>query len=520
MGFFDFVKSMFGIGGCSMEVELDANQVPVGGVLAGRCKVIGADKEYPLTSVNVRLLYVSVQSNEDSAIPDIDTKILVDNVLATNEVIAANGTREYDFTIQIPGGTEPTAHNVSYSVLVTADIPGLKDPQAKTELKVVEPEEGAQATDLASLYSRWPALNGTAERPLMDALRDLRYSHQDWNDDNNFSGAEPVVAKFLRHESADVRSTALETWSHLIGDEATPDNIRTLQGAIKAADEGGSDDDLRVVQEGVEAAARFAKAGGVSILEVYAKHDNPKVRKKVAQSIGWHANDVGKALIVLQSMMNDPEMSVLTDVVSGLSNFTGNGVIFEKMTEMALNPDTPLALRREVANCLSRGWEFYDIVWPGVKHLAGDADPQVRRSISHNLSNFMKRDDAADVVRPLFGDDDVEVRRAIAQQVRWFPSKSMDEWRPVLEEMATGDADRQVQANAVRSLVNGFEPEQVAEHYGSWLAKGPSEESQQTIGHDIMYDKNPVYQPLLEQLKGSEYPSVAEDAQRGLEYEG
>ena len=257
------------------------------------------------------------------------------------------------------------------------------------------------------------------------------------------------------------------------------------------------------MQEGVEAAARFAKAGGVSILEVYAKHDNPKVRKKVAQSIGWHANDVGKALIVLQSMMDDPEMSVLTDVVSGLANFTGNGVIFQKMTEMALNPDTPLALRREVANCLSRGWEFYDIVWPGVKHLAADTDPQVRRSISHTLSNFMKRDDAADVARPLFGDDDVEVRRAIAQEARWFPSKSMDEWRPILEEMASGDADRRVQANAVRSLINGFEPEQVAEHYGAWLAKGPSEEIQQAIVSDIMYDKNPVYQPLLEQLKGS-----------------
>ena len=31
MGFFDFVKSMFGIGGCSMELELDADRVTVGG---------------------------------------------------------------------------------------------------------------------------------------------------------------------------------------------------------------------------------------------------------------------------------------------------------------------------------------------------------------------------------------------------------------------------------------------------------------------------------------------------------
>ncbi len=520
MGFFDFVKSMFGIGGCKMEVELDAQQVAVGGVLAGRCRVIGADKEYPLTSVNVRLLYVSVQSKEDSAIPDIETRILVDNVLATNEVIPANGKREYDFTVQIPGGTEPTAHNVSYSVLVVADIPGLKDPSAKTDLKVVEAEEGAQATDLASLYSRWPALQGTAEQPLIDALWDLRNSHRDWDENSNFSGAEPVVAKFLRHDSSRVRSTALEVWSHLIGDEATPANIRTLQGAIQLADESGSDDDLRVMQEGVEAAARFAKAGGVAILEKYAKHDNAKVRKKVAQSIGWHANDVGKALMVLQSMMDDPEIGVLTDVISALANFSGNGVIFQKLTDLALNPDTPLALRREVAGCLARGWEFYDIVWPGVKHLANDADPEVRRRVSQSLSNFMQREDAAEVAKPLFSDDDVEVRRAVSREARYFPSKSMDDWRPILEEMATGDADRQVQANAVRSLINGFEPEKVAEHYQAWLAKGPSEEIQQAIVHDIMYDKNPVYAPLLQTLKGSQYPSVAEDAQRGIEYEG
>jgi len=518
MGFFDFVKSMFGIGACKMEVELDAEQVAVGGVLVGRCKVIGSDKEYPLTSVNVRLLYVSVQSNPDSAMPDVDTRILVDNVLATNETIAANGTREYDFTIQIPGGTEPSAHNVSYSVLVVADIPGLKDPSAKTDLKVVEADENAQATDLTSLYSRWPALQGTAERPLIDALRDLRNSHRDWDENANFSGAEPLVAKFLRHESANVRSTALETWSHLIGDEATPANIRTLQGALEAA--GESEDDLRVLQEGVEAAARFAKCGGVVVLEKYAKHENAKVRKKVAQSIGWHANDVGKALIVLQSMMNDSEMGVLTEVVSALANFSGNGVIFQKMTELALDPETPLALRREVAGCLSRGWEFYDIVWPGVKQLASDEDPEVRRRVCNSLSNYMEREDATDVAKPLFTDDDVEVRRSMAREARYFPSKSMTEWRPILEEMASGDADRTVQANAVRSLVNGFEPEQVAEHYQGWLAKGPNEEIQQAIVHDIMYDKNPVYQPLLEELKGSQYPSVAEDAQRGLEYEG
>jgi HEAT repeat protein len=516
MGLFDFVKSMFGVGGCKMELALDAEQVAVGGVLSGRCTVIGSDKDWPLTSVKVRLLYVSVETQEDSALPKIDTRILIDNTIASNEVVPANGKREYDFTLQIPGGTEPNRNGVSYTVMVVADIPGLKDPSAKKDLKVVELEEGAPNMDLAALYSRWPALQGSAEGPLVQAIRDLGWSHSDYDDSKNMKSAEPVLAKFLRHESSQVRSTALEAWSRIIGEEATPANIRTLQAAMK---DGTAEDG--VLLEAIEAAARFAKSGGIGILEPFAKHEDPKVRKKVAWSIGNYANDVGKGLMLIQTMMADTDIGVLTQVVESLSRFSGNGVVMQKLNDLALTPEMPVALRRELGNALGNGYEFPDIVWPGLKNLADDTDPETRRRVAQNLHSHTQRDEMPPLVSALLQDGDAEVRRTMTGQIRYFPNNDhMATYRPILEAIAEGDADRVCQANAVYSLSNGMTPEEKAGHYQTWMAKKPTEEVLQRIVHDIMYDKQPEFQPLLTALSGAEFPRIAEDARTGLAYEG
>ena len=272
--------------------------------------------------------------------------------------------------------------------------------------------------------------------------------------------------------------------------------------------------------EAIEAAARFAKAGGIGILEPYAKHEEPKVRKKVAWAIGAFANDVGKGLILLQSMMDDSDMGVLTQVVESLSDFNGNGVVMQRLNDMALAPEMPVALRRELASGLGRGYEFPDIVWPGLQKLAADEDPEVRRRVSRSLSNHAEREGIEDVVRALLADSDAQVRRAIAQELRYVREELITPMRPVLEALAETDNDREVQANAVRSLVNGFTPEQTAEHYTTWMGKRPTEEVLRTIVYDIKYDQNDAYKPLLEALTGSEFPEIAEAAREGLAYEG
>ena len=81
MGLWDFITSLFG-GGAKMDLQLDASEVPVGGILSGKAILIGASKDYPVTSVKVQLVYVETTFEEDSSLPKIDFRVLMDNTIA------------------------------------------------------------------------------------------------------------------------------------------------------------------------------------------------------------------------------------------------------------------------------------------------------------------------------------------------------------------------------------------------------------------------------------------------------
>ena len=163
-------------------------------------------------------------------------RVLIDNSVANNEHLSANQTKEWNFTFGIPAGTEPTGTGVSYLVKVVADIPGIKDPSAKADLKVKEQEEGGANLTLDGLYARWPALRGTAEQPLVDALRDMRWSHSEWDKEKDLIVAEPLLARLMREGSADVQAAALETWSSIIGDRARKENLKVLSDFLSRPD--------------------------------------------------------------------------------------------------------------------------------------------------------------------------------------------------------------------------------------------------------------------------------------------
>ena len=104
--------------------------------------------------------------------------------------------------MSIPGGTEETAHNVSYKVKVTADIKSMKDPSATKDLIVVEGDGEGDSLTAEGLYSRWPALRGTETRPLLDALRDMRWKHDKDVGENDLRVALPILVKLMKHEDA------------------------------------------------------------------------------------------------------------------------------------------------------------------------------------------------------------------------------------------------------------------------------------------------------------------------------
>ena len=296
MGLLD---KMFG-GGTGVELQLDATEVPVGGLLGGRITVRGGKKDLQLTSLNVRLLYVCVTAKEGSAIPDIDTRILLDNALTANQPLPAGAEQTYDFRFAIPQGTNPTAHNVSYRVTAVADIPSVKDPSSSVELKVIE---GGDLASLDEIYSRWPAFRGGATRPLVDALWDFRNAC--YSEKETLLVAEPLLAGLIRTGAPEVRGPALEAWANLLDGQVRREHLRVLQDLV------GADLDESMTKKVVEAAAKFADEGALEFVQGYARHHNPEIRRELAQALRFAASDrfKGKKELLI-AMAPDPDAGV------------------------------------------------------------------------------------------------------------------------------------------------------------------------------------------------------------------
>ena len=274
MGFFDFIASLFG-GGAKIALDLDGERIPVGGFLSGKAIVTGAPKDCVADVVKVQLVYVRTEQKEDSVLPEIDMRVLVDQVIANNVALAANEEKTIDFTLTVPGGTEPTAHNVAYQAKATADIKGLKDPSAVVKLEVYEGEgEGAGLT-AEGLYGRWPALRGTETEPLVDALSDMRWKHDEDEAENDLRVAEPILIKLINdHPEERVRTGAFETWVNIVSDSLRTEHISIMRDALDRA-KGNNDGTLVIIR----AMGPSMYLGGDALVSPYLDDTDAGIRR-------------------------------------------------------------------------------------------------------------------------------------------------------------------------------------------------------------------------------------------------
>src|SRR6266853_170453 len=126
MGLLD---SMFG-GGTNLALTLDTTTSSPGSVVGGRVMLGGGNKPLKLTELKVSLLFVRVQTCEGQTLPDIDAREVAHQVIAAGGDIPPGSQQAFTFRITVPGDLPPSAHNISYNVVVTADIPSVKDPSA------------------------------------------------------------------------------------------------------------------------------------------------------------------------------------------------------------------------------------------------------------------------------------------------------------------------------------------------------------------------------------------------------
>lgn len=504
MGLLD---KMFG-GGTAVEVQLDATQVPVGGILSGKAIVRGGKKDLELTSLHVRLLYVSVTAKDDSPLPDIDTRILINNAIASNQSLPAGSDHTFTFQLQIPAGTEPTAHNVTYQVMVVADIPKVKDPSAKVELKVIEGADGAAMTG-AELFGRWPALQGTAEQPLVDALYDLHGAI--WNEREGLIGAEPVLAGLIRQHTGRVRKVALETWAHLLDGRARKENLQLL-GELASGDL-----DQETTKGVIEAAAKFADEGALPLVQRYVQHPDAEIRRELAQALhfgGGRKDFPGKRDLVL-ALAQDGDAEVRAAAFGAFSAYNKDPQMMQRVAQQIEGDPSPEVQKACVgALAFAKDKNLTWQVWS--RHVANPHE-EVRKEVAENL-HWLPSEQIGMVqplVQQLLADPSEEVRRTMAWQFRNmsdFPGLA-----PLLRHAIENDPAERVRKDGLGALASVIPIDEAVAYYRAVLAQGGGASMHWAVLDGVRYKDEPSAKALLAEMASSPHADVARAAREAME---
>jgi hypothetical protein len=503
MGLLD---KMFG-GGTGLELQLDAEQVPVGGMLGGRITVRGGKKDMQITSLNVRLLYVCVTAKEDSPIPDIDTRILLNNAVTANQALPAGAEQTYDFRFAIPGGTNPTAHNVSYKVTAVADIPGVKDPSATQDLKVVE---GALGASLDEIYHRWPAFRGSATRPLIDALWD--FSSSCYSQKEVLLVAEPILAGFIRTGAPEVRGPALDAWANLLDGQVRREHLVLLQELV------ASDLDAEMTKRVVSAAAKWADEGALEFVQGYARHPDPEIRRELAQALRFAAADKfrGKKELLL-AMAPDPDAGVREAVWAAFSDFRDDPRIMQMCAaQIDADPSPEVQAACIGVLCFGHHHGLAEMSFQVYERHLGNQHERVRKEIAENVhwlgKEFAPRIGA--IVQRLLSDPVEEVRRATAWQFRnmsEFPS-----FAPMLMYVVENDPSSEVRHAGLGALTSVLPVAEAVAYYRARMQREPTEPIHRAALDGVRWKDEPEAKQLLRELTSSHFASVAQSARDAL----
>ena len=505
------LNKLFG-GGTKLELTLDAGQVPVGGMLSGRVTLHGGKKPLTLTALNVRLVYLLVRSKEGSSLPEIDTRVLLDQVLATGRDLPADAVQSFEFRFTLPDGVAPSGDGVSYKVMAAADIPKVADPTAEATFKVVEAAAGGGAVTLDEALQRWPALRGGDDDDLVDALRDVHlacYSEREF-----LQVLEPILAGYIRTGSAPVRTQALEAWANLLDGFARKEHIKLLGDLLAAPTY-----DRGFMRELITAACKFADEGGLALVQGLARSPDPEIREEVAQQLRFAAADKFRGkLDLLQAMAADSVPAVRAAVISAYSDYRDNKKLMAWVAEQfARDPSAVVQAACLDTLALAHHYGSGDLALKVFDDAVAHKSAEVRRKLAENLQ-WLPREALPRVralAERLLADPSNEVRAAMAWHfinLREFP-----ELAPLIRHAAEHDPDPHVRKEALTGMAALLPAAELLAAYRAALAAHPSEDlAWATFTGARSHADAAAVRGFVEELAGSPWPDVAREAQRVL----
>jgi len=510
MGLMD---AMFG-GGTSLALTLDTTTSSPGSVVGGRVVLGGGKKPLKLTELKVSLLFVRVQTREGQALPDIDAREVAHQVVAAGGDVPPGSQQAFTFRITVPGDLPPSAHNISFQVVATADIPSVKDPSAKAELKVIEASKNPNhRLPLPEIEARFRNLRSQDEDALCDALREFFLAC--YSEGAELMEAEQLIAWYMQNgATVRVRRGALEAWANLVDNRVQPHHLQALHAVASTP---GLDDET--FEQVIIAATKFAEEGALPLVQQLARDPRSEVREKVASNLRFNAADKfdGKRELLVQ-LAQDQVPAVRKAAIGAISCFRDDQQMMHWVANMAdADPDAGVQ-----AACISTlslvhhngmgelALAVYD------KH-AQNPNAKVRSTIAEQLSwqpqTAMQR--VWGIAQKLAQDPDEEVRRSLAFQ--FCNMEKMPQLLPIAQHMAQQDPSAEVRREALGSMSALMPPQHAAALYGQLFAQARSEDDVWPLVRGLRHHREDGnVKRVLTQIGQSPFSGAADAAREAL----
>jgi HEAT repeat protein len=511
-GTMGLLDSMFG-GGTSLTLSLDTPQASAGGVVGGKVTLIGGKKPLKLTELNVKLLYVSVTASEDSALPNIETEILLSQTVAAGEELRPGSTQTYTFRLVVPHDAETTAHNVTYKVMAVADIPSVKDPSASADLVVVDASDDETRTlPIEEIFGRFPDLRSPNEERLCEALREVFLAC--YSEGGQFMELEPFLSDLMRRGTVNVRRSALEAWANLVDNRVTPQHLQTLYAVANIP---GLDQET--FDQVIIAGCKFAEEGALPLVQQLAQHPDSHVRKEIANNLRFNAAEKfnGKRELLI-GLAQDPDSNVRAAAVGSFSCYRDDQQIMHGVAGQ-IDRDPSPEVQRQCISALSLAhhhgmgeltFHVYE------KHLA-NPDASVRKEIADSVHWLPKAQlqRIYALVQRLMTDPDEDVRRGMAFQFNNL--SEMPQLFPLIKHAVENDPSQSVRTEALGAMASMLPPEQVVAYYGQVMNRDKSEDTLWALLNGLRnHSSHPQAKKMLTQLTQVPYPGLADAAREAL----
>jgi HEAT repeat protein len=509
MGLFD---AMFG-GGTKLELFLDTTTASPGGVVGGRVVLTGGQKPLRLTDLSVRLMFVSVTTRPGESLPNIDAREVARQVVAANGNVPPMAPQTFAFRVTVPSDLPPSAHNISFQVIAVADIPGVKDPSASVDLKVVVASKDAnRRLPYEAVMERFPDLQSNDEEAIVEALRQLFVAC--YSEGGQLLEIEPVVLRHLHNGSARVRRAALEAWANLVDNRVQPHHLQTL---YQVANTPGLDDET--FEQVIIAATKFAEEGALPLVQALAQDPRSDVRKRVAQNLRFNAAEKfnGKRELLV-TLAQDAAPEVRKAAVSALSGYNDDQQIAYWVAGIS-DSDPSADVRAECMSTLALAHYhgMLDLTLAVYEKHVQSPDADVRGEIARNLQYqpapaFQR---IWGIAQRLAADPDEDVRRALA--FGFCNMQKLPQLLPIAQHMATNDPSPEVRREALTGMSGLLQPAQAAALYAPLVAQATTEQDLWPIVSGLrQHSDNKDVKRLLSQIGQCPFPSVADAARDAL----